>query len=336
MVLREPCQFECIPCCVRFPMSQSPLDGLMHLAQREGVDIRPTLLRVLTDLYVQSPTHSLAEQQQYTELASRLIADVDNATRDIVRARLAAHPDAPPAVLERLEIRPASPQTAASFDAKAPATGAATVPAAQAASGTPGAEAAAAASPSLEQRFMNADSAERIEILRALEDSQLPPASRPDPLQAGRAIALLERTAFAADLPAFATELADALSLPQELADRIVSDASGELLACAAKALGMPEDVFQRVLIFLKPEWGHSVLVVFRLARLFETLNERASLVMLAAWRGLRTERPRTKYQPTLYDDQRRRARPAAGASVQPGSATRTVTPAVERGNQRK
>ena len=31
----------------------SPLDGLVDLACRDGVDIRPTLLRVLTDLYVQ-------------------------------------------------------------------------------------------------------------------------------------------------------------------------------------------------------------------------------------------------------------------------------------------
>ena len=29
-------------------------DGLMTLSRREGVDVRPTLLRVLTDLYVQT------------------------------------------------------------------------------------------------------------------------------------------------------------------------------------------------------------------------------------------------------------------------------------------
>ena len=33
-------------------------DGLMTLSRREGVDIRPTLLRVLTDLYVQANAHS--------------------------------------------------------------------------------------------------------------------------------------------------------------------------------------------------------------------------------------------------------------------------------------
>lgn len=313
-------------------MSQSPLDGLMHLAQREGVDIRPTLLRVLTDLYVQSPTHSLAEQQQYTELATRLIADVDDATREIVRTRLAAHPDAPQAVLERLAVQPLSPSATqdapnAEMSAEVSSAGVTTAPLAKT-SETPGVE---PASSSLAQRFMDAASAERIEILRALEDSPLMPASRPEPLRAGRAIAVLERASFAADQPAFVAALADALSLPPELTGRIVGDASGEPLACTAKALGMPEDVFQRVLIFLKPEWGQSVLTVFRLARLFETLNEHASLVMLAAWRGTAAERPRAKHQPALYDDERRRARPASGASVQPGSAPRIVTPASER-----
>lgn len=308
-------------------MSQSPLDGLMHLAQREGVDIRPTLLRVLTDLYVQSPKHSLAEQQQYSELATRLIADVDDATREIVRARLSAHPDAPQAVLERLAVQPLPPQ--ATDDASAEA---AMAPSAEA-SDTPRVE---PASSSLAQRFMDAGSAERSEILCALEDAALPPAPRPEPFRAGRAIAVLERLSFAADQPAFVAELTEALSLPPELAARIVGDASGEPLACAAKALGMPDDVFQRVLIFLKPEWSHSALAVFRLARLYEALNERAALIMLAAWRGAAAERPRAKHQPTLYDDERRRARPAAGASVQPGSAPRAVTPVAERGNQRR
>jgi hypothetical protein len=50
-----------------------PLDGLVDLACRDGVDIRPTLLRVLTDLYVQKPKHSAEEETQYAELALGLI-----------------------------------------------------------------------------------------------------------------------------------------------------------------------------------------------------------------------------------------------------------------------
>src|ERR1044072_5131084 len=92
-------------------MTASPLfpgfDGLMTLSRREGVDIRPTLLRVLSDLYVQAPKHSSDEQRQFVELTSRLIDQVDDATRAAVRARLAIYPDAPLEILPRLELRPA-------------------------------------------------------------------------------------------------------------------------------------------------------------------------------------------------------------------------------------
>ncbi len=64
-----------------------PLDGLVDLACRDGVDIRPTLLRVLTDLYVQKPTHSADEETQYVELALGLIEAVDTPTRAAVAGK---------------------------------------------------------------------------------------------------------------------------------------------------------------------------------------------------------------------------------------------------------
>src|SRR5688500_5025783 len=78
------------------------LDGLVGLAQNNGVDIRPTLLRVLTDLYIQKPTHSSEEERHYTELALRLIDVVDMPVRAIVAMRLARHSGAPLPVLNRL------------------------------------------------------------------------------------------------------------------------------------------------------------------------------------------------------------------------------------------
>src|SRR3954464_3074002 len=74
-------------------------DGLMSLSRREGVDVRPTLLRVLTDLYVQAPTHSDDEQRQFIALATRLIDQVDDATRSSVKAKLAIYPQTPVPVL---------------------------------------------------------------------------------------------------------------------------------------------------------------------------------------------------------------------------------------------
>src|SRR3954471_16589604 len=92
-------------------MTAAPLfpgfDGLMTLSRREGVDIRPTLLRVLTDLYVQASAHSSDEERQFVELASRLIDQVDDATRAAVRGRLAIYPAAPAQILRKLGLAPA-------------------------------------------------------------------------------------------------------------------------------------------------------------------------------------------------------------------------------------
>src|SRR5947209_20150565 len=82
----------------------SGFDGLMTLSRREGVDIRPTLLRVLTDLYVQASTHSADEQRQFVELATRLIDQVDDATRAAVKARLAIYPSTPAPIMEKLGL----------------------------------------------------------------------------------------------------------------------------------------------------------------------------------------------------------------------------------------
>src|SRR6266478_3623005 len=99
---------------VAYPdMTTSPLfpgfDGLLTLSRREGVDIRPTLLRVLTDLYVQTSKHTIDEERQFIELTSRLIDEVDDATRAAVRARLAVYPATPAETLMKLGLRPARP-----------------------------------------------------------------------------------------------------------------------------------------------------------------------------------------------------------------------------------
>src|SRR3982751_2822498 len=94
-------------------MTAAPLfpgfDGLMTLSRREGVDIRPTLLRVLTDLYVQASAHSADEERQFVELTSRLIDQVDDATRAAVRARLAVYSGTPLEIMNKLGLRRAAP-----------------------------------------------------------------------------------------------------------------------------------------------------------------------------------------------------------------------------------
>jgi len=78
------------------------LDHLTLPGSRDGVDMRPTLIRVLTDLYVQKLTHSYEEKRHYTELALRLLDSVDAATRLAVAARLARHMSPPVRVMVKL------------------------------------------------------------------------------------------------------------------------------------------------------------------------------------------------------------------------------------------
>ena len=77
------------------------LEGLFDL-DRKGVDIRPTLLRVLTDQYLRTPVHTPEEERTYTELAMRLIDETDIATRAAVSVRLAPHACAPRAIMLQL------------------------------------------------------------------------------------------------------------------------------------------------------------------------------------------------------------------------------------------
>jgi hypothetical protein len=312
-------------------MTASPLfpgfDGLMTLSRREGVDIRPTLLRVLTDLYVQAPKHSSDEQRQFVELTSRLIDQVDDATRAAVRARLAIYPNAPLDILTKLGVRPAQ--------ADAPIPMAKEIPSPPLAPPPPKplteAERRMASNVAMQPTdaaevcamFERADSSERAAILHNLAESPLKAAPRIPLSRATRSIAALEMAAFVTDVENFTREIAETLILPHKIASEVVSDPGGEPLACAMRALDMPESAFQRVLLFLKPEIGSSVHHVYRLARLYERLSERAALVMLAAWRGSTMAATRARYRPALYDDERQRARVAPAErrpALQPGS----------------
>lgn len=312
-------------------MTRPPLfpgfDGLMSLSRREGVDIRPTLLRVLTDLYVQTSAHSSDEARQFIELTSRLIDEVDDATRAAVRARLEAYPATPPEILRKLGVglAPADEPVPLAAQAASPSD----VSAQSQMAGSLSMQPRDAAE--LCEMFFQASGSERVSILHRLADTPLKAAPPIPQARLKRAVETLEMAAFAADLENFTLELGESLSLPTRVAARIVDDASGEPLGTAMRALAMPSPAFQRVLLFLKPEFGSSVYTVFRLSRLYDRLSERSALIMLAAWRGATAAAARTKFRPSLYDDERQRARLAATptqSTLQPGSgrAARTGT----------
>ena len=283
------------------------LDGLVTLANRDGVDIKPTLLRVMTDLYVQKPHHSAEEEQHYTELALRLIDAVDGSTRATVTSKLTAYSAPPAAVMRRLQRKDVGAAARPSPAARPPG---------------------AAAVIELCELFLGASAEERRLILVNLDYAPLPPA-QPIPLAvAVPAIARLETAALSHNTAAFCRELESAFGLSRELARRLTEDESGEPVVVAARALAMPADVLQRILLCLNPSISQSVLRVYELARLYEEIGLEVALRMVAIWRaGQRppqqrpaspqpaqpraaTPRP-TAHQPQLWHVEERPALPA-------------------------
>jgi hypothetical protein len=301
-------------------------DGLMTLSRREGVDIRPTLLRVLTDLYVQASSHSGDEQRQFVELATRLIDQVDDATRAAVKARLAIYPATPAPIMQKLGL------TAAEEGRRIPLAREIPAPPAPAPARTPtDAELRMASNMAMPPKdaaeihdmFFRAEASERALILHNLAQAPLKAAPRIPTVRAKRAIQILEMAAIANDVENFTFELGDSLILPSRVATEIVEDPGGEALAVAARALDMPSPNFQRILLFFKPDIGTSVNTVYRLSRLYDRLSDRSALVMLAAWRGSTLAVTRAKHQSSLHDGERQRARSTANQprpAVQPGS----------------
>src|SRR5262245_58488038 len=84
------------------PAAFAGLEDLLDPGQGNGIDMRPTLLRVLTDLYLQRPMHTPDDERYFTELALRLIDATDVSARAALARRLADYPAAPRPVIERL------------------------------------------------------------------------------------------------------------------------------------------------------------------------------------------------------------------------------------------
>ena len=84
------------------PQNFLGLGGLTDLGARSGMDMRPTLLRVLTDLYVHRLSHTPDEERHYTELALRMLEVVDVPTRIAAAKRFARYPSPPLRVLQWL------------------------------------------------------------------------------------------------------------------------------------------------------------------------------------------------------------------------------------------
>src|SRR5262249_39506841 len=161
------------------------------------VDIRPTLLRVLTDLFVQRPRPSASEVAQFVELASHLVESVDAPTRAAVAVRLMSHPHAPQALLDRL-------QALTGYTVSPPIERPA--------------EPAPTSNNELSELFLRAGSDERRMILANLDIASATGAALLTPQAAVDCLAL-EAAVLANNTEAFVQTLARALNVPQHLAE---------------------------------------------------------------------------------------------------------------------
>jgi hypothetical protein len=272
------------------------LNGLVELAHRDGVDIRPTLLRVMTDLYVQKPMHSEEEERHYTELALRLIELVDASTRSIVADKITRYPNAPAAVRRRLSqehISVGPPDAAADPFA--------------------GSKIAAA---ELSELFFAASAEERRLILLNLPYAPLQPAAPIPGATARETTHRLEAAALEHNSDAFARELERTLAISRAQARRLMDDTSGEPIVVAAVALGMPAAVLQRILLCLNPVVSRSVQRVYDLALLQEEIEPETALRLVAIWQASqRAEKKSAPARPAVQPPQYRaggRSEPAA------------------------
>ena len=333
------------------------LEGLLQLSRREGVDIRPALLRVLTDLYVQQPTHTREEDQQYMELTLRLLPVVDKPTRTAVASKLASYPSAPAAIIEHLAgdiahvtkaiPAPTNPEPDSNDEDRADADGSparadvmqqllADAPGGD--SGEPIQRAAA-----LGETFLRAKAAERARLLADL-DAAAPAAPDKNPRSYNpELVRRLEVSALQRNEREFAREVQQALRIAHDTALRIARDVSGEPLVVVALALAMPLAVLQRVLLFLNPMIGESVERVFALSRLYEQLSPGAASSIVTSWReesarrngaryvGVHADEPGT-HGAALMDNARRAVSGRSGEAARrpeparpPGSSQRTT-----------
>jgi hypothetical protein len=306
-------------------MTETPknpsLNGLAELSKRSGVDIRPTLLRVITDLYVRKPTHSEQEETEYTRMTLRLIDHVDAKTRAMIAGKIEGYPNAPAAVRQRLlkdHIVCKTPEEPAKETANNKTAKGASKPASK-----PSSKSKAQAL-ELSELFFACNTEERRLILLNLSYAPITPADPIDPAAAQSAIQHLEAAALAHQTQRFAGDLGRVLSISRTQALRLINDPGGEPIVVAAAALQMSAAVLQRILLCLNPAISRSVQRVYDLSLLHEELKAASALRLVALWRAADREAQRPPLSalaavpPPPQRSAEERVRPAAVPPARP------------------
>jgi hypothetical protein len=391
------------------------LEGLFDL-DRKGVDIRPTLLRVLTDQYLRTAVHTPDEERKYTELAMRLIDETDIPTRAAVSVRLAPHACAPrsimlqlardvldvaePVLLHSPVLTPADcqaiinergvsyadilarrpkpapepqpqpeqakaavpvvvqapepePVVAAQPDAAAPSVVPAALIAPVAARiDSPPIAAIEDSAPSetieqddaqseadaeekasareLCELFFAAGSAERRLILLNLDYAEWPAGEPPEPLQRAD-VWRLETAALRHHTGTLMRELERALCISYQQSRRIVEDETGEPIVAAAKAMSIPADILQRIVLFMNPRIGQSVDRVYELSSLYREISVEAARRLVTILRAAEPADSKSQDTRSLYGAAETARRALSETSARTGAATTRTSEIVPR-----
>lgn len=255
----------------------SKLESLAGLMRHDGASTKPALLRVLTDFYIQKPVHTPDENRHFAELALRLIEEVDRATRRDIARRLADRAGVPEAVLRRLNADSYDDNETRMPVSTNPPTGPVRAPISSH---------DRAAATGFSEQFFAADAPTRRALLRELSTgAAVAPLGIAD-AEAMHTCENLENAALRSRPYEFVREMERALDISRPIAQAIVNDLSGEPMLVVAKALGMPIDVVQRILLLVNPAVGNSVRRVFELSELYQEMTLNAALRLITLWRN--------------------------------------------------
>ncbi len=164
-------------------------------------------------------------------------------------------------------------------------------------------------------------------------DASAESRSRRPTAGATEVIRRLENAALQRNPGEFSRMIERALGLSHVLAERITRDPSGEPVLVAARALGMPPPVLQRILLVLNPEVGQSIARVYALTRLYHELTSAAAEQMLTIWRKA-SGTVQTAHAPLYWNDERRDARSAATPARYRSDRRRIVEPTRVKKNE--
>jgi hypothetical protein len=283
------------------------LDRLGRFGVPGDPDMPPTLLRVLTELYVQKPTHTADEERHYTELALRLLDAADIGTRAAVARRLAQYASPPRSVLERLagdisvgngQRQPLWPADLTMLNHEL--AGSAAI--------------AAETAITLNELFFAANSEERRLMLLNLDVIAPFAVDRMKLAREDNLSGRLEAAVLSRNREAFAQHLAQALHISRTQARRVADDDLGEPTVVAAKALNIRRGALYRILLFVNV--GRSLACIQALTELHHELSVQTAEHMVAIWRSLPgLDLQAERYQPTLWDDSSA-MRPRTGSAV--------------------